>query len=307
MIKQLHAFNPAAGFETFKIPPGKYKGFYLLIEGLQNGANAPTKAQMGWVRTIEQGRQKDLADLERLWYLDDIHFGIQEATMGGGDDEALAFCCYLPNFYPGDNINVWDIADIDNCAMELHTPSITTYADNLTYYVFGELQNGIEGYLSKLTNYDFVYAIGHNNENLKGFENIYGFLFENHADIDRIQAFLDNEFAWDATDDVIENATHLHGRMETFDATYGYLWLPMSLTGELENTLKDDVNLIVDTNAAGGSPSSMLIWSLDFPTAQKLNRSIATRQNNVNTRLASKSSQGKSRPIQTLKTLAVRR
>lgn len=306
MIRQIASFDPSTGYYSFKIPAGKYKGFYFLIEGLQNGATDPTKDEFGYVRTVEQGRQKDIADFERLWYIDDIHFGIQEATLGGGDDQAVLFCCYLPNFYPGDNVNVWDIADVDNCQMEIHTPDITDHCDGLTFYVFGELQNGVEGYLSKLTNYDFTYATGHNNESLKGFENVYGLLFENHADVDRIQAFIDGEFAYDATDDVLENATHLHGRMETFLATYGYLWIPMSLTGELENTLRDDINLIVDTNAAGGSPSSLLIWTLDFPTSQKLNRSIATRQNNVNTVLARKSSAGKTRPVNVLKTIAMR-
>lgn len=291
MVIQLHQWDLAVGFTSFKIPKNKYAGFLVLFEGTCQ--DTLTKSEFGWLRTTEQGRQIDFIDFDRLAELDDQCFGCAEATFAAG---TFDFGVYLPKHVMDDDANVWEISDIDNCYFEVHTALSANFTAGAGT-VFGVIKNGIEGYTSKLTNYDLVYAIGHNTERLVGFENIYALFVENHADIDRIMMSKDGKTIYDATDDALESTTHLFTKKEAFVAAVPYLWLPMALTGTLEEMLSDNISLTYDTNAAAGSPNNMVVWSIDFPTTSKYSRSVSEYNAATNKVMAAKAAAGKTRPL----------
>lgn len=102
-MNRVHSFQ----FDTvtqyqFQLPKGWYKGIMLSIEGTNEAGQTVTRANLGDIRLIRDGKRIWEITIEKLWYFVEQHYlGAQQFSSAAGG--AVAISCFIPFSFMGDN------------------------------------------------------------------------------------------------------------------------------------------------------------------------------------------------------------
>lgn len=298
-----------------RVPTGKYSAFVFDFRGLNAAAAVMSEAALGTVQLTENARQRQFIHFERLGAVNDLKYGILERVIGAFDAEyALVYILpqYDPSFHQlSRDKNIIDVDELDNIFLQWQgLAGVGGLLATGVLTIYGIIENSDEKYCLKLEDFDIQSAgAGIIKQNLTNFENVSEIYVENDAALTRLRVFKDGKEYIDADREIIQSMTQAHNKIELGAwAEPPFLDLRLVETGDMGNgdAFAEDVNIVLEVTGAATIKS--VICSIDYSTQQKLLRSAALRQSDIERRTTKKQTLGHTRAVSTVKNIqALRR
>lgn len=298
-----------------RVPTGKYSAFVFSFVGVNAAAAFVSEASLGTIQLTENARQRQFIHFDRLGAVNDLKYGTMAHAVTAAT-EAYSLNYILPQYDPSfhqlsRDKNIIDVDELDNIFLQWQgIAGIAALQASGTLTIYGILENSDEKYCLKLEDFDIQSAgAGIVKQNLTNWENVSEIFLEKDAVLTRLRVFKDGKEYIDADSAILGNMTQAHNKIETAPFAHPpFLDLRLIETGDMGNgdVFAEDINIVLEVTGAATIKS--IVCSIDYSTQQKLLRSAALRQSDIERRTTKKQTLGHTRAISTVKNIqALRR
>lgn len=274
----------------FLLPAGIWKGIYFAYDGDAADGETAAQADLGTIRRIVNGVQKDHVDVDMLADMNALEFGAVEQS--STESSTFRFSAFLPFFHPLDEDVAYFVPSGKRVEIVCDFPTIGGKIDSGNFYAFGVEagRNAVCPYEPLWTKYDLTYGAAGTPPKELNLDNIAKIYVEKDAQLTHIYLESDNKPIFDTVEvDNIVGYNAIANKIETFSATPDLLVLDLAPDGHPLSALSDQAKLSLTVAAA--CTVKILVLTL-HPSTLKFRGSINYRNQRINAKLRDKSFKG---------------
>jgi len=234
------------------LPPGKWKGLFMVFDGVNAAAVDFSATKMGSCRINVDGREKANFNLDKMAQLNKLDMGAIEETNATG--AAFRYSCFVPltEYFK----EFAYISRVEKRIEIVNTFSTLTVAvaasGNFKLYGIPSDENLLCPYEVFYNDYDLTFgaAVTAKPEKIE-YDNISRILVEADAQLTSLSLKKDGESFFDQIDkDDLNAFTALVTKTETYSASLAWYVLDLKQNGEPPTSVNDSIQLIFTVAAA---------------------------------------------------------